>query len=465
MKSLFLVNCAFKCSVICLLIPPLPNTNATTKHLLLNDYTVKIHFKWIKNNILDIAVHLKLMPELLVTWFHHHHAPLYAVLPYHHHDNHGKHDHKPQAMLKRCCVNTFMVPCFAGWIQSDKTVTLASERTPRCSIGPHCHDFCFLHTLCIWKYTCTLRYSLWPSTVGFVGRRFEWLLYIAVFLCVGTSSTNTVAGTGPNHNQPSVSQSQSCKGMFTDELHKLVDNWARDAMNLSQGKRGTKHQQQTVPQGHNYDVRPWHFWWFRGHWWCYSKTYFSSLLRWSLLPTWAVSTPLRASCAQASLRLWAATRPCPTLLLPLWGPWRAPCAPRRSTATHPHLTAPSGPAPPRTPRAACWPPRNPWASFHRSPTQYRPSTSALCKSQSATPADPTWRPHNAGPCRARPKDFGGGDGRRKRQGADLGFGMCVLLRCRLKGLDDWGIEEERADEEHRAQPVKGEGENEKTNAV
>uniref|UniRef100_A0A8C2HI37 non-specific serine/threonine protein kinase n=1 Tax=Cyprinus carpio TaxID=7962 RepID=A0A8C2HI37_CYPCA len=76
-------------------------------------------------------------------------------------------------------------------------------------------------------------------------------------LCVtsqGTSSTNTVAGTVQNQNQPPVSQSQSCKGMFTDELHKLVDNWARDAMNLSQGKRGSKHQQQVSPQGHSQDM-------------------------------------------------------------------------------------------------------------------------------------------------------------------------------------------------------------------
>ncbi|XP_073803117.1 serine/threonine-protein kinase WNK1 isoform X45 [Danio rerio] len=78
-------------------------------------------------------------------------------------------------------------------------------------------------------------------------------------LCVtsqGTSSTNTVAGPGQNQSQPPVSQSQSCKGMFTDELHKLVDNWARDAMNLSQGKRGSKHQQQVVPQGHSYEMVP-----------------------------------------------------------------------------------------------------------------------------------------------------------------------------------------------------------------
>ncbi|XP_016303016.1 serine/threonine-protein kinase WNK1-like isoform X1 [Sinocyclocheilus anshuiensis] len=71
-----------------------------------------------------------------------------------------------------------------------------------------------------------------------------------------TSSTNTVAGTVQNQNQPPVSQSQSCKGMFTDELHKLVDNWARDAMNLSQGKRGSKHQQQVAPQGHSYEMVP-----------------------------------------------------------------------------------------------------------------------------------------------------------------------------------------------------------------
>ncbi|XP_021327180.2 serine/threonine-protein kinase WNK1 isoform X6 [Danio rerio] len=71
-----------------------------------------------------------------------------------------------------------------------------------------------------------------------------------------TSSTNTVAGPGQNQSQPPVSQSQSCKGMFTDELHKLVDNWARDAMNLSQGKRGSKHQQQVVPQGHSYEMVP-----------------------------------------------------------------------------------------------------------------------------------------------------------------------------------------------------------------
>lgn len=84
---------------------------------------------------------------------------------------------------------------------------------------------------------------------------YDHILSSCLFLRSGTSSTNTVAGTVQNQNQPPVSQSQSCKGMFTDELHKLVDNWARDAMTLSQGKRGPKHQQQVAPQGHSYEVR------------------------------------------------------------------------------------------------------------------------------------------------------------------------------------------------------------------
>ncbi|KAL7828175.1 hypothetical protein AOLI_G00313270 [Acnodon oligacanthus] len=73
-----------------------------------------------------------------------------------------------------------------------------------------------------------------------------------------TSSTNTVGGPGPGQNQtqPPNTAPQSRKGTFTDDLHKLVDNWARDAMNLSQGKRGTKHQQQAPSQGHSYDMIP-----------------------------------------------------------------------------------------------------------------------------------------------------------------------------------------------------------------
>nr|XP_008258056.2 serine/threonine-protein kinase WNK1 isoform X5 [Oryctolagus cuniculus] len=56
-----------------------------------------------------------------------------------------------------------------------------------------------------------------------------------------TSSTNTVAG--PVNSQAAQAQppavTSSRKGTFTDDLHKLVDNWARDAMNLS-GRRGSK---------------------------------------------------------------------------------------------------------------------------------------------------------------------------------------------------------------------------------
>nr|KAF6375798.1 WNK lysine deficient protein kinase 1 [Pipistrellus kuhlii] len=57
----------------------------------------------------------------------------------------------------------------------------------------------------------------------------------------GTSSTNTVGGTVNSQaaqTQPPAMTS-SRKGTFTDDLHKLVDNWARDAMNLS-GRRGSK---------------------------------------------------------------------------------------------------------------------------------------------------------------------------------------------------------------------------------
>ncbi|XP_073176563.1 serine/threonine-protein kinase WNK1 isoform X12 [Lepidochelys kempii] len=57
----------------------------------------------------------------------------------------------------------------------------------------------------------------------------------------GTSSTTTVGGTvnsqAPQSQPPAITSSR--KGTFTDDLHKLVDNWARDAMNLS-GRRGGK---------------------------------------------------------------------------------------------------------------------------------------------------------------------------------------------------------------------------------
>ncbi|XP_032246841.1 serine/threonine-protein kinase WNK1 isoform X12 [Phoca vitulina] len=57
----------------------------------------------------------------------------------------------------------------------------------------------------------------------------------------GTSSTNTVGGAvnsqAAQAQPPAMTSSR--KGTFTDDLHKLVDNWARDAMNLS-SRRGSK---------------------------------------------------------------------------------------------------------------------------------------------------------------------------------------------------------------------------------
>uniref|UniRef100_A0A3Q3AT14 non-specific serine/threonine protein kinase n=1 Tax=Kryptolebias marmoratus TaxID=37003 RepID=A0A3Q3AT14_KRYMA len=64
----------------------------------------------------------------------------------------------------------------------------------------------------------------------------------------GTNSTNAVSGSGAldqsqggsQYLVPNMPAPNQRKGTFTDDLHKLVDNWARDAMNLSQGKRSAK---------------------------------------------------------------------------------------------------------------------------------------------------------------------------------------------------------------------------------
>ncbi|XP_032652639.1 serine/threonine-protein kinase WNK1 isoform X2 [Chelonoidis abingdonii] len=78
------------------------------------------------------------------------------------------------------------------------------------------------------------------------GRRTRFLRKMVKKVCpcnqlCRTSSTNTVGGTvnsqAPQSQPPVITSSR--KGTFTDDLHKLVDNWARDAMNLS-GKRGGK---------------------------------------------------------------------------------------------------------------------------------------------------------------------------------------------------------------------------------
>ncbi|XP_074907193.1 serine/threonine-protein kinase WNK1 isoform X6 [Buteo buteo] len=64
-----------------------------------------------------------------------------------------------------------------------------------------------------------------------------------------TSSTNTVGATVSSQapqSQPTAIAS-SRKGTFTDDLHKLVDNWARDAMNLSGKKVGKGHSNYEGP--------------------------------------------------------------------------------------------------------------------------------------------------------------------------------------------------------------------------
>ncbi|XP_067345588.1 serine/threonine-protein kinase WNK1 isoform X22 [Channa argus] len=77
-----------------------------------------------------------------------------------------------------------------------------------------------------------------------------------------TNSTNAVSSSGGLGQSQggsqclpsSISAPHHRKGTFTDDLHKLVDNWARDAMNLSQCKRSAKQLQQPPAQGHSYEV-------------------------------------------------------------------------------------------------------------------------------------------------------------------------------------------------------------------
>ncbi|XP_038145315.1 serine/threonine-protein kinase WNK1 isoform X2 [Cyprinodon tularosa] len=102
------------------------------------------------------------------------------------------------------------------------------------------------------------------------GRRTRFLRKMVKKVCpcnqlCRTNSSNAVSGSeglgqsqgGSQYLAPNMPAPHQRKGTFTDDLHKLVDNWARDAMNLSQGKRSAKQQQQqqqTPAQGHSYEV-------------------------------------------------------------------------------------------------------------------------------------------------------------------------------------------------------------------
>ncbi|XP_038011479.1 serine/threonine-protein kinase WNK1 isoform X3 [Motacilla alba alba] len=79
------------------------------------------------------------------------------------------------------------------------------------------------------------------------GRRTRFLS--TPCLALWTSSTNTV-GAAVNSQAPQsqpTAIASSRKGTFTDDLHKLVDNWARDAMNLSGKKVGKGHSSYEGP--------------------------------------------------------------------------------------------------------------------------------------------------------------------------------------------------------------------------
>ncbi|XP_053800191.1 serine/threonine-protein kinase WNK1 isoform X2 [Vidua chalybeata] len=86
------------------------------------------------------------------------------------------------------------------------------------------------------------------------GRRTRFLRKMVKKVCpcnqlCRTSSTNTVGAAVSSQapqTQPTAIAS-SRKGTFTDDLHKLVDNWARDAMNLSGKKVGKGHSSYEGP--------------------------------------------------------------------------------------------------------------------------------------------------------------------------------------------------------------------------
>ncbi|XP_041254575.1 serine/threonine-protein kinase WNK1 isoform X2 [Onychostruthus taczanowskii] len=86
------------------------------------------------------------------------------------------------------------------------------------------------------------------------GRRTRFLRKMVKKVCpcnqlCRTSSTNTV-GAAVNSQAPQsqpTAIASSRKGTFTDDLHKLVDNWARDAMNLSGKKVGKGHSNYEGP--------------------------------------------------------------------------------------------------------------------------------------------------------------------------------------------------------------------------
>lgn len=119
----------------------------------------------------------------------------------------------------------------------------------------------------------------------FMGNVIVWSraigLNIIVFFILGTSSTNTVApSTAPAPQTNTAPVSSSRKGTFTDDLHKLVDNWARDAMNLT-GKKSSK-----TPGHPNYEVS-----WRILLPWCVITLEIISLL-WHLYPKFKISRTL-----------------------------------------------------------------------------------------------------------------------------------------------------------------------------
>ncbi|XP_028815080.1 serine/threonine-protein kinase WNK1 isoform X2 [Denticeps clupeoides] len=69
--------------------------------------------------------------------------------------------------------------------------------------------------------------------------------------CLSSISNSCSSASNESSQSQTPGTTQSGTGTFTDDLHQLVDNWARDAMNLVQTKKGPKQNSQgtdTIPR-------------------------------------------------------------------------------------------------------------------------------------------------------------------------------------------------------------------------
>ncbi|KAG7454599.1 hypothetical protein MATL_G00261340 [Megalops atlanticus] len=93
-----------------------------------------------------------------------------------------------------------------------------------------------------------------PSVLGPLGEGLEHppctegLSDATPSVCPPEQETNSSSAT----SEPGQNQNQPRKGTFTEDLHQLVDNWARDAISQSQSRRGSKQLSNPQPAAHGH---------------------------------------------------------------------------------------------------------------------------------------------------------------------------------------------------------------------